>query len=113
VIFRPELAAKVLAGEKTVTRRLCSPNPRSPWWRDRTDWPESMAVQAKRGTPTLARIRILSVQREQLGLLTLAEALREGFESVTAFRVAWGQINGSYDPRALVWRVEFEVEADA
>lgn len=31
--FKPELAAKVMSGEKTVTRRLVSENPRSPWWR--------------------------------------------------------------------------------
>ncbi len=31
--FRPELAAKVLDGSKTVTRRRMSDNPRSPWWR--------------------------------------------------------------------------------
>jgi hypothetical protein len=30
--FRPELAEKVMAGEKTVTRRLVSDNPRSPWY---------------------------------------------------------------------------------
>jgi len=30
VIFRPDPAAKVMAGEKTVTRRLVSVNPRSP-----------------------------------------------------------------------------------
>ena len=28
MIFRPELAAKVMAGEKTATRRLVSDNPR-------------------------------------------------------------------------------------
>jgi hypothetical protein len=26
-----------------------------------------------------------------------------------AFREAWRTINGSYDPTALVWRVEFAV----
>ncbi|MDP2710815.1 MAG: SEC-C metal-binding domain-containing protein [Solirubrobacteraceae bacterium] len=30
--FRPRLAELVLAGEKTVTRRATSPNPRSPWY---------------------------------------------------------------------------------
>ena len=30
--FRPELAEKVMAGEKTVTRRVASENPRSPWY---------------------------------------------------------------------------------
>jgi hypothetical protein len=35
VNFQRELAEKVMAGEKTVTRRLVSDNPRSPWWRER------------------------------------------------------------------------------
>lgn len=112
MIFRPELAAKVLAGDKTVTRRLCSDNPRSPWWRERCAFEpgRDYAVQAKRGTPSIGRIRIVSVQRCQwLSAISHHEALREGFKSGVAFIEAWRAINGLVPHGTPLWRVEFEV----
>ena len=80
MIFRPELAAMVIAGEKTVTRRLCSENPRSPWWRERCALRpgQSFAVQPGRGKQSIGRARASSVQRELLGRLSDQEARREG-----------------------------------
>jgi hypothetical protein len=111
VIFRPELAAKVMAGEKTVTRRLCSENPRSPWWRERCIYVEGkvFAVQPGRGKPSIGRARVVNCSREPLGVLTNTAARREGFASMDEFREAWKEINGRYDIWAEVWRIEFEV----
>ena len=110
MIFRAELAAKIIAGEKTVTRRLCSENPRSPWWRQRCALRpgQTFAVQPGRGKPAIARARATRVSREALGRLSDHEARREGFATADAFELAFTAINGSYDPAALVWRVEFE-----
>jgi len=49
VIFRRAFAEKVMAGEKTLTRPLCSGNPRSPWRRERCRHPPvgSFAVGAR------------------------------------------------------------------
>lgn len=112
MIFRPELAQKVLAGDKTVTRRLCSENPRSPWARAggcgyRVD--HVYAVQPGRGQRAIGMLRVLSVQRQRLGVLMPVAAREEGFESPAEFQAAWEQINGAYDPHAMVWRVVFEV----
>jgi len=75
VNFRPELAAKVMAGEKTVTRRLCSDNPRSPWW-----WEDcslrvgkDYAVCPGRGKHAIGRVRIVSVERLRLWVPPMPE----------------------------------------
>lgn len=116
MIFKPELALAVLEGRKTVTRRLCSDNPRSPWWRDvgALEVGRDYAVQSKRGTPAIARIRVLDVRRETLiamraGPVAEREARAEGFGSLEAFKNAWLRINGSWEPLAEVWRIEFEM----
>jgi len=109
--FRPELAAKVMAGEKVVTRRLVSDNPASPWFSMRcTLRPgRDYAVCPGRGKAQIGRVRVLAVRREWLGRLSDAEASREGFPDAQAFEAAFAAINGGdYDPGELVWRVEFE-----
>lgn len=109
MIFRPELAELVLRGEKTVTRRLVSDNPRSPWWRERCALRpgQTVAVCPGRGKPAIGRVRIVRVTREPLGAITDAEAAKEGFASADEFRKAFTAINGGYAPDALVWRIEF------
>jgi len=111
MIFRPELAAKVMAGEKTVTRRLVSDNARSSWWRERCIYVEGkeFAVQPGRGKPSIGRARVVSCTQEQMLDMSKAEARKEGFPSVEQFAIAFQAINGSLPLRKLVWRVEFEV----
>lgn len=108
--FRPELAAKVMSGEKTVTRRLVSDNPRSPWYRERCSLQvgRTYAVCPGRAKHAIGRLTVLDVRRERLGFLLLNEARAEGFDDARCFEDAFTAINGSYDPRAFVWRVEFE-----
>jgi hypothetical protein len=115
VNFKPELAAKVMAGEKTVTRRLVSENPRSPWWREQCSLKvdHTYAVCPGRGKNAIGRVRITSVNLEQLGDLDDDEAFREGFATKVEFVDAFAAINGSYDPAAAVWRVEFAVASSA
>lgn len=110
--FKPELAAKVMAGEKTVTRRIVSNNPRSPWFKDRCalQVDRSYAVCPGRGKTAIGRVRIVSVERMHLGQgLTTAEARAEGFADRGEFKAAWREINGSWSDGTLVWRVEFAV----
>jgi hypothetical protein len=111
VNFQPELAREVLEGRKTVTRRLVSGNPRSPWWRERCllGAGKPFAVCPGRGKQAVARACVVSAARVALGRLDEAEAGREGFASVAAFERAFAAINGGYDPDALVWRIEFEL----
>jgi hypothetical protein len=118
VIFRPALAAKVIAGEKTVTRRLCSDNPRSPWWRDRCRYREGQrfAVQRGRGRngKAIGYARVVSVRKERLSEAfdrrrVWSEARKEGFETPILFAAAFADINGELPGKTDVWRIEFEV----
>ena len=112
--FRAELAEKVMAGEKTVTRRLVSDNLRSPWYRGACSLKVGMdyAVCPGRGKNAIGRVRVTRVSQEPLHLvLNPGEPEREGFPSAEAFLGAWKAINGDWDDMATVWRVEFEVAA--
>lgn len=108
--FRPELAAKVMAGEKTVTRRAVSENPRSPWYFGACSLKvgRDYAVCPGRGKDQIGRVRVVAVDLQSLHALSTGEAQREGFPTPEAFEAAWEAINGVYDPEAWVWRVEFE-----
>jgi hypothetical protein len=98
--FRPELADKVMAGEKTVTRRLVSENPRSPWYVGACSLKvdHTYAVCPGRGKHAIGRVRVTRVRREPLGILGLGEACAEGFSTMFAFREAWRTINGGLRP---------------
>lgn len=111
--FKPELAEKVMAGEKTVTRRLANDNPRSPWYINSSSLRvgRDYAVCPGRGKDQIGRVRIVDLELMRLGRLDYAEARREGFRDCNHFEGIWQAINGSYNEQALVWRVEFEVVA--
>lgn len=111
MIFRPELAAKIVTGKKTATRRALSDNPRSPWWRERSSYEvgQVFAVQPGRGVPAIAKARILQLRIEPLSALKPSDARREGFPTREAFVDAWRSINGSWDPDQRVRVVEFEL----
>lgn len=110
MIFRPELAELVMAGEKTVTRRACTTNPRSPWYRERCGYRvgQVFTVNPGRGIPNVGRARVVSVRREPLGRLSSDEARREGFPDAGAFEATFEALNGGYDPSLEVWRIELE-----
>ena len=110
--FRPDLAAKVMAGEKTVTRRRMSDNPRSPWYRERCSLVvgRSYAVCPGRGKPAIGRVIVTAVDRSFLGAVNIREARLEGFRDTLAFLEAWREINGGLLLRSEpVWRVAFVV----
>jgi hypothetical protein len=110
VNFRPELAAAVMAGEKSVTRRLVSDNPRSPWYRHKCGYRlgQEVAICPGRGKHAVGRAVVVGVERMTLGILSRDEAQAEGFAGPLAFVEAWEAINGAYDPHAVVWRIGLE-----
>lgn len=107
VTFRPALAAAVMAGTKTVTRRVVSDNPRSPWYRGACALVvgRDYAVQPGRGVPAIGRAVVTSVDRQRLGYLSDAEARAEGFADAAAFEETFAALHGTYDPDVKVWRV--------
>lgn len=110
MIFRPELAKKVMAGEKTQTRRLVSDNPRSPWGpRCGFGVGESYAVQPGRGKHAIGRIEILDVRQETLADVGDSAAEREGFATFHEFVDTWRSLHGEWDHEARVWVLTFRV----
>lgn len=112
--FQPELAALILAGRKTQTRRPFIPFNRETRLGDtviencwlkiaqvnrnlRLKWRvgETYAVQPGRGKPTIARIRLLRIRREDVRDISFADALSEGFSNRRDFWRTWC---GFYDP---------------
>lgn len=114
MIFKPDLAALILAGEKTVTRRGTSENPRSPWWFEECAIKpgRDYAVCPGRGEFAVARVLVTKVTRGPLGRLTDREARREGFRNSALFERAWWELHGSYEPLRVVWRIAFAVQLD-
>jgi len=117
VNFKEHLAAQVLAGEKTVTRRVPSPNPNSPWWVERCRFVVGgdYAICPGRGKHAVGRMLVVSVEKVRLGWLDDAEAAAEGFASAYEFTRLWASMRkgGVYDPKLKVWRVEFKLAAAA
>lgn len=131
MIFEAGLAELVMAGRKTETRRLCTENPRSPWYSVKCAMVPGKVVKVNpgRGVANIGEIRIVGVEKERLGdtfatneageyvtpvdsmraLLAYLAARAEGFEDAAEFVREWARINGSWNPDALVWVVKFRV----
>jgi hypothetical protein len=104
VIFRPQLVEKILAGEKTETRRKVGPDGKRRYRPGRT-----YAVQPGRTEMGVARIRVLSAEPEALKEVTEEGARREGFGNRAEFLDYWRGLYGAADPEQAVWVVRFEL----
>lgn len=129
MIFRPELAAAVLRGDKTQTRRLVRPGEEACAYRAGG----SYSVQPGRGRKAVGRIVVTHVERRRLGEITHEDAVAEGFASVEAFARYWldlhdasyrGALEHATDEEALerfhqrhgraeVWAIRFVLDPTA
>jgi len=105
MIFSPELAAKVLSGEKTVTRRRLAHRDGRPI---RYKVGGVYAVQPGRGKPHLGHIRVNTIDTEELQEMTEEESQREGFASLSAFVDYWVALHHIWNPIEMVARIWFE-----
>lgn len=108
MIFRPELARKIIRGEKTMTRRPIKPGEKHCRYREGRDY----AVQPGRGKAESCRILILTVEDQALGDLTYRDARAEGFKTRDEFQAYWAGLHGHYDPAMPVWAIRFRLHAD-
>ncbi len=107
MIFHPDLAAKVLDGTKTQTRRRSYPYNDGPC---RYEVGRDYAVQPGRGKRAVGRILVTDVRCEGIGFLTEDDARREGFEDCATFYERWRQMYGAVD--GFVWVITFELVAE-
>lgn len=102
--FTPELAAMVLNGTKTQTRRVRVGRPFVPGSRHlcytRPPW--------LKGKP-FAEIDILKVTRERVGEISEADAVAEGFQNRAGFLGVIAEIYGREALEADCWCVEFRL----
>lgn len=91
MIFKPELAEKILKGEKVQTRRTRKPGE---WFYNRDDGGKTVftgtkikwetgkcyAIQTGRGKPAIGRFRLLDIREELLQDITESGAIAEGVE---------------------------------
>lgn len=112
MLFREELAIKVMRGEKTATRRLPKDNPRSPWFRIDCRYKPGYEFPVMGGfkRPAYCRAVVDRLAFEPLGAITQPQARAEGFNDVPAFFAKFEEINGAADPEMFVWVVEFHVK---
>jgi hypothetical protein len=117
VIFRPELAALVVKGEKTATRRRVVFYNERAMWRIEKPWRypvgKVFAVQPGRGVDGIAQAVVTGRWIEPLCAITPAGARAEGFPTRDAFVDAFRAINGYWDPDARVHVVEFKLTGPA
>jgi hypothetical protein len=97
MLFKADLLAKILSGQKTQTRRL---GPKQ--YRVGSIQPISSSY-----TKPAGYIKITKKYRQPLCCISESEAKKEGFNSTDEFREAWKQINGNYNPDQVVTFYEF------
>ncbi|MGQ9565314.1 MAG: ASCH domain-containing protein [Candidatus Bathyarchaeales archaeon] len=99
LIFKREQLAKILSGEKTVTRR----------YDDSFEVDVDYAARANLNEKACVRVLITAKYKQQLGAMTLRDARKEGFRSLEAFKKAWKRCYHDWKPESWVWVYEFRV----
>jgi hypothetical protein len=113
-MFTEPLAAKIIKGEKTATRRVLSDKLRSPWFRERCAYSvgQEFTVNPGRGVTRVCSAAVTAVYKQSLGEMGRLDAEKEGFEflygpGLDSFHEAWGGIHREVDPDEEVWVIEF------
>ncbi len=114
----------VLAGRKTMTRRIAKPTDTAVMGGQRGDEVEAVRgpkmlrwavgrtypVQPGRGKHAIGRIRITAIRYcEQAGGISEEDARAEGFESASEFRAVYGRLNGAETLNQPCWALSFAV----
>lgn len=121
MIFRPVLVDRILAGNKTQTRRTVRYHGglRSDRYRFDCTYKvgRSYAVQPGRGRKGVARIKVTDIRRERWKDITERDAIAEGFKRLDGFTAkqqffayVYGIYQGNIDLEAECWVIEFELE---
>lgn len=102
ILFKQEHVEPILVDRKTQTRRT-----------GMLRWKVGAVRQAKTGynkDSEFAKLKIISVRQERLGLITLADAYAEGYDSIEEYKEVFIRIYGSWDAELLVWVIDFRRE---
>ena len=109
MIFRPELAAKVLDGTKTATRRRLTAYKHRKGSAIRYRVGRVYAVQPGRGQRHVGHIKVTGVREERLFDISVEDVRREGFASLDDFLWYWQQLHGHWRSNDVVAVIDFEL----
>lgn len=113
---------QVLAGQKTQTRRIAKPNDQAIYDDEqiigvslagRIKWKvgNTYAIQPKRGSKQVGRLKITAIRREIVNAISLEDAHHEGCDSCEAFFAVWETVHGKNKLDQQVWMLEFELQS--
>lgn len=102
MMFDVYTVSQILAGNKTVTRRM-------PFSRRPAVPNHYHKLKIDRTVKTYGLILILSCELEKLSNLTNEEAIKEGFNNKEHYLKYFKYLNGDVNENQLVWRIEFEL----
>lgn len=121
MIFKPESCEKILKDEKSQTRRIVKSGewlveldgggkivfrePATPKW----ETGKTYAIQPGRGKAAVGRFMLLDIQQERVKDISEADAIAEGFSSISEFFGLFESINGKGALDKEVWVLVFEV----
>jgi len=109
LLFHEEHKQKIIDGKKDETRRLWKPNKARPkigaihLAYTRPPW-----VKKNPGKP-FAKLLILDVYKELLGMIGPASVVAEGYKYYMDFVKVWIKINGCWDGSQIIDVVKFKV----
>ena len=113
VIFGPDLIGKILAGQKTVTRRRLHGSDTGIGWRgpSRYQAGKVYAVQPGRGKHHVGHIVVISVHEEKLCQIMPQSAADEGFPvtGIGGFMRCWMRLHGAWNPEEVVAVIKFRL----
>jgi hypothetical protein len=102
MMFDVYCVSQILAGNKTVTRRM--PSGKRPAIPGHRHW-----LKVDRTKDTYGLILIEDCRLERLCQLTDEEARREGFNNKEHYMNYFRHLNGNVADDELVWRIQFEL----
>ena len=107
MLFKRTLLEKILAGEKTVTRR---PTERKPG-RRRYEVGEKVGI--RNGYYKAKHFVIITRRfRQKIGDMTDEDAKKEGLKDLDAFKEIWKKIYGKWTPSKVVYVYEFKLATE-
>ncbi len=102
MIFKPEHKKMILDGNKTATRRI--------WKKPMVKVGGVYKAKLKMlSTDYFAKIKVKKLYKQRLCDMTDKDANKEGYDTVTAFKHIWIEINSSWDDNCVVDVIEFEI----
>lgn len=124
MIFGDELAWRIMEGATTELRRPVDAQApdREPYkvgrrypvqYRRKRTHEDGLGDGSDLVLVTIGQVEVVQQERSTLDAMTNKDAKRSRYRSLAAFRLAWEEAHGTWDPEAPVWVVSIEPATQA